>query len=74
MSNQNSATMFIRLLTEAYEADRRAREAKLSEQHRALAERFRHQQMAALHKFREAMEPLDCVQQLTLRPGEHAHG
>ncbi len=74
MSTHASAATFIRLLTEAYEADRVVREARLSAHHRALAERFRQQQLAALHKFREALEPMDCVQLMTHRSGEGLHG
>lgn len=74
MSTQNAATLFIRLLTEAYEADRLVREARLSAHHRALAERFKQQQMSALQKFRAASEPLDCLQLMVRRSDEHLHG
>ena len=62
MPEKNSATTFIGLLTEAYEADRLIRKARLSAQHQAQADQFKEEQLAALFQFRDALEPLDCVQ------------
>lgn len=65
MSKENSAALFIRLLTEAYEADRLVRGTEASARYKAQANRFQHQQPAALHHFRAALEPLDCAQLMT---------
>lgn len=65
MSAENSAALFIRLLTEAYEADRRLHNSKASARNKAQADRFKHRQLEALHEFRAALEPLDCAQLMT---------
>ena len=62
MHMSNSAETFIRLLTEAYETDRMSRNAKLSAQQKAQVVKFKQMQLTALHSFRDAMEPLDCIQ------------
>ena len=62
MHTSNSAETFIRLLTEAYETDRTSRKAELSAQQKAQIAKFKQMQLMAMHRFRDAMEPLDCVQ------------
>ena len=62
MHPSNSAETFIRLLTEACEADRMSRSAKLSAQQKAQVVKFKQMQLTAMHRFRDAMEPLDCIQ------------
>ncbi|TVP72402.1 MAG: hypothetical protein EA339_06695 [Rhodobacteraceae bacterium] len=62
MYMSNSADTFIRLLTEAYETDRMSRNAKLSAQQKAQVVKFKKMQLTALHRLRDAMEPLDCIQ------------
>lgn len=62
MNTPNSAEIFIRLLTEACETDRMSRKASLSLEHEAQVAKFKQMQLTAMHRFRGAMEPLDCVQ------------
>lgn len=62
MHSSNSAETFIRLLTEACETDRMSRSAKLSAQQKAQVVKFKQVQLTTLHRFRDAMEPLDCIQ------------
>ncbi|MDD7972347.1 hypothetical protein [Roseinatronobacter alkalisoli] len=74
MPKRNSAALLIRLLSDAYEADRLIRPANFSAQNKAQADKFRHQQLTALRQFSDALEPLDCVQLMAVdihdrRPG-----
>ena len=62
MHTSNSAETFIRLLTEAYETDQMSRQAKLSEQKKVQVAKFKKMQLMAMHRFRDAMDPLDCIQ------------
>lgn len=73
MINQDTAALFIRLLTKACEADRLIREDRLSTQHRALAQIFQRRQLVAMHQFDDAVEPLDCMQLMTFRSDEQQH-
>lgn len=61
MPKENQATVFIRLLTQAYEAHLEQRSANLSVQHKISADKFKQRQMSALKQFMHAMEPLDSV-------------
>ncbi|MBR3370485.1 MAG: hypothetical protein IKG52_07635 [Rhodobacteraceae bacterium] len=62
MLKENSAALFIRLLTQAHEADRLIPKTRLAHRNKAQADTFKQQQLAALYQFKEALEPLDCVQ------------
>lgn len=61
MPEENQATMFIRLLTQAYDAHISQGYANFSVQHKASADRFKSQQLSALNQFLSAMEPVDHV-------------
>ena len=68
MHTFNSAETFIRLLTEACETDRMSRKAELSTQQKAQVVKFKQMQLTAMHRFRDAMEPLDCIQLTVTEP------
>jgi|GEM_PF-3961946 len=59
MPKENQATLFIRLLTEAYDDHLSQRSADLSVQHKTSADRFKARQFSALNQFMRAMEPAD---------------
>lgn len=59
MHYENQATLFIRMLTEAYEAHLSRRASELSHQHRASAVRFQNRQISTLNEFLRGMELLD---------------
>ncbi len=63
MHKTTSAEIFIRLLSEACEADRNLNNAKLSATSKAQAAKFKQVQLTAMFRRDDLIEPLDCVQQ-----------
>ena len=70
MTRNDSASQFIQLLTEAYQADCMVRTTQRAAQSSADATKFKQHQMAALHQYQAAMEPLDCFRLMILEPDE----